>query len=82
MKKISGPGAAGKGTKEDGYLAYYEICEAVQEEEGWGVQTPYPGVMGPYAHKDKLWVGFDDEVSLKIARNAQTILIILILVLK
>ena len=63
---FSGPGAAGKGTKEDGYLAYYEICEAVQEEEGWGVQTPYPGVMGPYAHKDKLWVGFDDEVSLKI----------------
>jgi len=56
-----GPGAAGKGTKEDGYLAYYEICEAVQEEEGWGVQTPYPGVMGPYAHKDELWVGFDDE---------------------
>lgn len=49
------------GTKEDGYLAYYEICQAVQDEDGWDVETPYPGVMGPYAHKDKLWVGFDDE---------------------
>ncbi len=56
-----GPGAKGPGTKEDGYLAYYEICEAVQDEDGWSVETPYPGVMGPYAHKDKLWVGFDDE---------------------
>ena len=56
-----GPGAAGKGTKEDGYLAYYEICQAVEEEDGWDVETPYPGVMGPYAHRDKLWVGFDDE---------------------
>ena len=50
------------GTKEDGYLAYYEICQAVQDEDGWEVEAPYPGVMGPYAHKDKLWVGFDDEV--------------------
>lgn len=56
-----GPGAAGKGTKEDGYLAYYEICQAVEEEDGWDVETPYPGVLGPYAHRDKLWVGFDDE---------------------
>ena len=25
-----GPGEAGTGTKEDGYLAYYEICQSVQ----------------------------------------------------
>ena len=42
-------------------MAYYEICQAVEEEDGWEVETPYPGVMGPYAHRDKLWVGFDDE---------------------
>ena len=33
----------------------------MEEEDGWEVETPYPGVMGPYAHRDKLWVGFDDE---------------------
>ena len=25
------------------------------------MKFPYPGKMGPYAHKDKLWVGYDDE---------------------
>jgi len=55
----TGPGDQGSGTKEDGYLAYYEICEKILEE-GWDLVTPYPGIMGPYAHKDNQWVGFDD----------------------
>jgi len=55
----TGPGEEGTGTKEDGYLAYYEICEKILEE-GWDIVTPYPGIMGPYAHKNNQWVGFDD----------------------
>ena len=53
----TGPGDQGPGTKEDGYLAYYEICEKILEE-GWDLVTPYPGIMGPYAHKDNQWVTF------------------------
>jgi chitinase len=29
-------------------------------EDGWDIVTPYPGVMGPYAHKANQWVGFDN----------------------
>ena len=54
-----GPGEKGEGTKEDGYLAYYEICQKVLEE-GWDLVTQYPGIMGPYAHRGDQWVGFDD----------------------
>jgi len=54
-----GPGAKGAGTQEDGYLAYYEICERVLDQ-GWELETQFPGVMGPYAHKEDQWVGFDD----------------------
>lgn len=55
----TGPGEQGEGTKEDGYLAYYEICQKVLDE-GWNLVTQYPGYMGPYAHKGNQWVGFDD----------------------
>jgi len=53
------PGEKGSGTKEAGYLAYYEICEKILDDD-WDIVTPYPGVMGPYAHKGDQWVGFDD----------------------
>ena len=49
----------GPGTKEDGYMAYYEICSNIIDE-GWAIEQPYPGIMGPYAHKDDQWVGFDN----------------------
>eukprot|EP00094_Tigriopus_californicus_P004624 TCALIF_04451-PA protein Name:"Similar to CHIA Acidic mammalian chitinase (Bos taurus)" AED:0.30 eAED:0.30 QI:0/0.73/0.65/0.9/0.89/0.85/20/288/2866 len=54
-----GPGEQGKGTKEDGYLAYYEICEGVKQKN-WTVERPNPGLVGPYAHNDDFWVGYDD----------------------
>ena len=54
-----GPGAQGSSTKEDGYLAYYEICVNIIDK-GWSVGNPYPGVMGPYAYKGDQWVGFDN----------------------
>ena len=55
-----GPGEKGKYTKEDGYLAYYEICDGVDKND-WELVTTNPGEVGPYAHKDNFWVGFDDE---------------------
>lgn len=54
-----GPGEQGKGTKEDGYLAYYEICEGIKQDN-WTVERPNPGLVGPYAHHDNFWVGYDD----------------------
>jgi hypothetical protein len=32
----------------------------IQDQE-WDLEAPYPELMGPYAYKDKQWVGFDDE---------------------
>ncbi|XP_071748228.1 uncharacterized protein Cht6 isoform X3 [Lepeophtheirus salmonis] len=54
-----GPGVKGNGTKEDGYLAYYEICKGIKEQK-WDVVRANPGQTGPYAHHDNFWVGYDD----------------------
>lgn len=37
----------------------FKICDGVQNQN-WNVERPYPGSMGPYAHKDDFWVGYDD----------------------
>ncbi|GFQ89316.1 probable chitinase 10, partial [Trichonephila clavata] len=55
-----GPGEQGEATREKGYLAYYEICQLIQEQD-WELEAPYPDMMGPFAYKDNQWVGFDDE---------------------
>lgn len=60
-----GPGEQGDATREKGYLAYYEICQRVKEED-WTVVSPNEKAMGPYAYKDNQWVGYDDE---EIARK-------------
>ncbi|KAL3284612.1 hypothetical protein HHI36_018766 [Cryptolaemus montrouzieri] len=55
-----GPGEMGEATRENGYLAYYEICENIKSND-WTVVQPNEEAMGPYAYKDNQWVGFDDE---------------------
>lgn len=55
-----GPGEKGNATREAGYLAYYEICQMIQDQD-WELEAPYPELMGPYAYKGNQWVGFDDE---------------------
>ncbi|RZB39353.1 mucin-22, partial [Asbolus verrucosus] len=55
-----GPGDMGDATRENGYLAYYEICENIKTQD-WEVVQPNPDVMGPYAYKDNQWVGYDDD---------------------
>ncbi|CAH2002617.1 unnamed protein product, partial [Acanthoscelides obtectus] len=54
-----GPGSMGEYTRENGYLAYYEICEYIKND-GWEVEQVNPKAMGPYSHKDNQWVGYDD----------------------
>ncbi|XP_031628807.1 uncharacterized protein LOC116344420 [Contarinia nasturtii] len=56
-----GPGAQGDATREKGYLAYYEICQSIKEDDAWTVVQPNPSAMGPYAFRENLWVGYDDE---------------------
>lgn len=53
-------GDKGEFTKEKGYLAYYEICKRVKDED-WTVVDVDPNALGPYAYKDNQWVGYDDE---------------------
>ncbi|XP_075677589.1 uncharacterized protein LOC113794366 isoform X2 [Dermatophagoides pteronyssinus] len=54
-----GPGEPGPSTREKGYLAFYEICQKVEDDD-WQLHRPYPHIEGPYAVKGKQWVAFDD----------------------
>lgn len=56
-----GPGEQGDATREKGYLAYYEICQSIKEDDDWTVVQPNAKAMGPYAFKEDQWVGYDDE---------------------
>ncbi|KAK2497790.1 hypothetical protein MC885_017828 [Smutsia gigantea] len=57
----SGPGIAGRFTKEEGILAYYEICDFLH---GAAVHRLL-GQEVPYATKGNQWVGYDDKESVK-----------------
>jgi chitinase len=57
--KAPSAGLAGKFTKAAGFLAYYEICEKVNDG-GWTVQRDPEGRIGPYAYKGNQWVAYDD----------------------
>lgn len=54
-----GPGEPGPSTREKGYLAFYEICQKV-EDENWELHRPFPHIEGPFAVNGKQWVAFDD----------------------
>lgn len=55
-------GDQGDATREKGYLAYYEICQSLKEEDSdWTVVQPNPDALGPYAYNGNQWVGYDDE---------------------
>uniref|UniRef100_A0A182LZU2 Chitinase n=1 Tax=Anopheles culicifacies TaxID=139723 RepID=A0A182LZU2_9DIPT len=61
--KAPGPGQAGEFTRAAGFLAYYEICDRIQNK-GWTVVQDDLQRMGPYAYKGNQWVSFDDKESL------------------
>lgn len=58
---ISGPGIPGRFTKEEGFLAYYEICDFLR---GATVHRIL-GQLVPYATKGNQWVGYDDKESVR-----------------
>ncbi|XP_066255919.1 uncharacterized protein [Euwallacea similis] len=60
-----GPGDMGEATRENGYLAYYEICDYVKNQD-WEVEEPNPKAMGPIAFKGNQWVGYDDQNVVKM----------------
>ena len=52
-------GNSGEYTRARGFLAYYEICDKINNED-WKVVHDPSGSMGPYAYKGDQWVSFDD----------------------
>ncbi|KAJ8682783.1 hypothetical protein QAD02_018575 [Eretmocerus hayati] len=52
-------GTKGEFTNQAGFLAYYEICNRIQNK-GWQVVQDPQRRMGPYAFKGNQWVSFDD----------------------
>lgn len=63
--KAPGPGEAGPYTRAAGFLAYYEICDNIQNK-GWTVVQDPKRRMGPYAYKGNQWVSFDDREMIRI----------------
>ncbi|XP_066157317.1 probable chitinase 10 [Euwallacea fornicatus] len=60
-----GPGEAGEYTRAAGFLAYYEICDKIQNK-GWKVVQDPKRRMGPYAYQGNQWVSFDDKEMIRI----------------
>ncbi|CAI9729326.1 acidic mammalian chitinase isoform X1 [Octopus vulgaris] len=59
----SGPNAAGRYTRLEGFLSYYEICQLIKS----GAQTYWIDEQQvPYLVKDDQWIGYDDAKSLTI----------------
>ena len=58
-----GGGKAGEFTREAGFLAYYEVCQLLKNGEATYVWDDEQKV--PYAVSGDLWVGFDDERSIR-----------------
>ncbi|XP_043474273.1 chitinase-like protein 4 [Leptopilina heterotoma] len=61
---FSGPGTAGKYTREAGMLGYNEICE-LQKNDGWTIAFDDEQKV-PYSYGGNQWVGYDDVRSLEI----------------
>lgn len=60
-----GPGEAGKYTRANGFLAYYEICNKTNRD-GWSVVRDPQNRIGPYAYKDNQWVSYDDVENIRV----------------
>ncbi|XP_067863874.1 chitinase-3-like protein 1 [Heptranchias perlo] len=58
----SGPGPAGRFTREDGFWAYYEICDFLKIANKRWINDQQV----PYAFKDNVWLGYDDQRSIDI----------------
>ncbi|XP_057381047.1 chitotriosidase-1-like [Daphnia carinata] len=66
-----GAGAPGPITNEEGFVGYFEICQAVQNE-GWQVVQDPDQYIGPYALSPTdvvNWIGYDDVTMLTTKSN-------------
>ena len=56
----NGPGLAGRYTRAQGFLSFYEICSAT-----WSSNTTWQqsGAGAPYASKNNQWIGYDTPES-------------------
>ncbi|CAH1790208.1 unnamed protein product [Owenia fusiformis] len=62
--KATGPGYAGRMTREKGVMSYFEICELERSGEG---SLQWDSVqMCPYFHKGDFWIGYDNRRSIAI----------------
>ena len=57
----TGASNTGPSTGEQGFLAYYEICQKINE--GWTVVQDSV-MVSPYAYGDGQWVGYENVQSL------------------
>lgn len=60
--RADGPGEEGSATREKGYLAYYEICQRIDNEQ-WVKQKFASDHQGPLAYRANQWVSYDDVES-------------------
>lgn len=64
--KWMGGGEPGPYTNASGFMAHYEICEKLLDPaDGWVKRYDDVGKV-PFTHKDRQWIGYEDEDSLKI----------------
>lgn len=63
---VRGPGTQGTKTRENGFLAYYEVCEMLANggQRKWNNEHKVP-----YLVSGDQWVGYDDEESFRIKLN-------------
>lgn len=79
LSPATGPATAGRYTGEDGFLSLYEIC--LYQQSGWIATTDPTKTMGPYAHNNYEWVGWDDvdmaivKVQYAMSRNLGGIMV-------
>jgi len=62
----NGPSAAGKYTREAGFLSYYEICKNPGFTEVWNDEHKVPYAHGKQSDWQYDWVGFDKQESLTL----------------
>ena len=67
----TGGGKAGEFTGEEGFLAYYEVCDYLHQDNVTLVWDNEQQV--PFAYRQDQWVGFDDERSLKTKVRCHTV---------
>ncbi|RWS29883.1 Sar s 18 allergen (chitinase-like protein) [Leptotrombidium deliense] len=59
----AGGGKAGEYTRESGFLSFYEVCDLLKDG---GTYLWDDEQKVPYAVQNDLWVGFDDERSIRL----------------